>query len=156
MLSFASPLLEPAIFHFLLMFDFFLPTRLWRLLVLFAAGGLLQSCGHALPELPGFDAATWRSDPYACRNLRRAAGPALIRGKEQLYEARANDVTALLGPPDEEELRAGTEKVYYYYLEPGTQCQPRHVRSGAACLSLRFGPIGTVTEVLMDPVRAAK
>ena len=128
------------------------PASNARRLAVIAVAGLLAGCGHALPDLPGFDAATWRSDPYACRNLRRAAVPALLKGKEQLYEARANDVTALLGPPDEEELRAGTEKVYYYYLEPGTQCEARHVRSGAACLSLRFGPIGTVTEVLTDPL----
>ena len=113
--------------------------------------GLVLSCGHSLPQLPGFDALAWRADPYACHNARRAAEPALTQGRERLYEARANDVTALLGPPDEEELRAGTEKVYYYYLEPGTQCDERHARSGAACLSLRFGPLGTVTEVLMDP-----
>ena len=121
--------------------------------LLLAFGGLgLSGCGHSLPELPGFDAAAWRADPYACRNQRRAALPALVRSREQLYEARANDVTALLGPPDEEELRAGTEKVYYYYLEPGTQCLARHERSGAACLSIRFGPLGTVTEVLNDPL----
>ncbi|UOQ95926.1 hypothetical protein MUN81_11700 [Hymenobacter sp. 5317J-9] len=118
-----------------------------------SAGTLwLSGCGHALPELPGFDSAAWRADPYACRDQRRAAVPVLLRQKEQLYEARANDVTALLGQPDEEELRAGTEKVYYYYLEPGTQCEGRHARSGAPCISLRFGPLGTVTEVLADPL----
>lgn len=116
---------------------------------------LIGGCGHALLTLPGFDAIAWRADPYACRNQRRAAVPALTQSKERLYEARADDVTALLGPPDEEELRAGTEKVYYYYLEPGTQCEGRHARSGAACLSLRFGPLGTVTEVLSDPLPAA-
>lgn len=120
--------------------------------VLLVSGGMLAGCGHALPRLPGFDAATWRSDPYACHNRRQSAVPVLRRAKENLYEARADDVTALLGPPDEEELRAGTEKVYYYYLEPGSQCNGRHARSGAACLSLRFGPLGTVTEVLADPL----
>lgn len=123
-----------------------------RLASILAFGGLLGGCGHALPTLPGFDGPTWRADPYACRNQRRAAVAVLLRNKEQLYEARANDVTALLGQPDEEELRAGTEKVYYYYLEPGTQCDAKHVRSGAAALSLRFGPLGTVTEVLADPL----
>lgn len=123
--------------------------RLWAIL---ASAALVAGCGHALPQLPGFDAAAWRADPYACHNQRRAAVPALAQSKEKLYEARADDVTALLGPPDEEELRAGTEKVYYYYLEPGTQCQGRHARSGAPCLSLRFGPLGTVTEVLTDPL----
>ncbi|SFP86852.1 hypothetical protein SAMN04515668_0616 [Hymenobacter arizonensis] len=112
----------------------------------------MMGCGHSLRELPDFDAKTWRSDPYACRNMRSSAVPALVSAKEELYEARANDVTALLGPPDEEELRAGTEKVYYYYLEPGTHCEGRRARSGAPCLSIRFGPIGTVTEVLIDPL----
>ena len=115
-----------------------------------AAALLLGACGHALPELPGLDAVAWRADKYACQNLRAAQLPAIMRGKEQLYEARANDVTALLGHPDEEELRAGTEKVYYYYLAPGPQCTPPHARSAAPKLSLRFGPLGTVTEVLAE------
>ncbi|GAA3961675.1 hypothetical protein [Hymenobacter antarcticus] len=127
-----------------------------RLAVVAVCLGLLAGCGHALPNLPGFDAAAWRADPYACRDQRRAAVPVLARNRERLYDARADDVTALLGPPDEEELRANTEKVYYYYLEPGTQCQGRHARSGAACISLRFGALGTVTEVLTDPLTPAK
>ena len=123
---------------------------------LITAGAALAGCGHALPTISNFDATTWRADPYACRNQRRAGVPALLRAKEQLYEARADDVNALLGPPDEEELRANTEKVYYYYLEPGTQCAAGHVRSAAPKLSLRFGPLGTVTEVLADPLTPAQ
>ena len=119
---------------------------------LLVGAGLLAGCGHALPRIPGFDAAAWRADPYACRNQRGDAVPTLLRVKEQLYEARADDVNALLGPPDEEELRANTEKVYYYYLAAGTQCAAGHARSAAPKLSLRFGPLGTVTEVLADPV----
>ncbi len=119
---------------------------------LLAASSALAGCGRALPNIPGFDAPAWRADPYACRNQRRAAVPALLRVREQLYESRADDVNALLGPPDEEELRANTEKVYYYYLEPGTQCAAGHVRSAAPRISLRFGPLGTVTEVLADPL----
>ena len=115
-----------------------------------AATLLLAACGHALPELPGLDAAAWRADRYACQNRRAAQLPAIMQAKEQLYEARANDVTDLLGHPDEEELRAGTEKVYYYYLAPGTQCAPPHTRSAAPKLSIRFGSLGTVTEVLAD------
>jgi hypothetical protein len=122
--------------------------RPWWLTVL-----LLPGCGHSLPaQLPGFDAAAWRRDPYACRNLRAAQLPALLSARDQLYNARANSVDALLGHPDEEELRAQTEKVYYYYLAPGSQCAPAHQRSAAPKLSLRFGPLGTVTEILADPL----
>lgn len=131
------------------------PVCPFRQLSFFILVGLLvlSGCGHALPTISGFDAPTWRADPYACHDQRRQALPALLRAREHLYEARADDVNALLGPPDEEELRANTEKVYYYYLTPGTQCRPGHRRSAEPRLSLRFGPLGTVTEVLSDPVR---
>ncbi|WP_345236284.1 hypothetical protein [Hymenobacter saemangeumensis] len=115
--------------------------------------GLLSGCGHSLPQLPGFDAEAWRADPYGCHNQREKGLAAILKHKELLYEARANDITSLLGHPDEEELRAGTEKVYFYYLQAGSQCDDRHQRSSAPRLSLRFGPLGTVTEVLADPVR---
>ena len=118
-------------------------------LVLVLPTALAAGCGHALPEIAGFDAPAWRSDPYACQGRRAALLPPLRAARERLYEARANDVNALLGPPDEEELRANTEKVYYYYFKPGTQCNPGHARSAAPSISIRFGPLGTVTEVLM-------
>ena len=116
---------------------------------------LLSGCGHALTTIAGFQAAAWRADAYACRGQRAALLPPLLAARAQLYEARADDVTALLGQPDEEELQVNTEKVYYYYLAPGAQCGPRHPRSAAPRLSLHFGPLGTVTEVLVDPVSAA-
>ena len=125
-----------------------LPPLLLALLV-----PLLLGCGHDLPaQLPGFDSAAWRRDHYACLNLRAAQLPALLGARNQFYDARANAIDKLLGHPDEEELRAQTEKVYYYYLTPGTQCQPAHQRSTAPKLSLRFGPLGTVTEILVDPL----
>ena len=111
------------------------------------AAGLLAGCGHALPNVPGFAAATWRTDPYACHNRRAALLPPLLAARAHLYEARADDVTALLGQPDEEELSAQTEKNYFYYLAPGSQCGAGHPRSTAPRLSIRFGPLGTVTEV---------
>lgn len=109
----------------------------------------LGSCGHALSEVAGFDAAAWRADPYACHNRRAALLPPLLAARATLYEARANDVTALLGKPDEEELQVQTEKVYYYYLTPGLQCGPHHPHTTAGPrLALHFGPLGTVTEVI--------
>ena len=137
--------------------DFVRQLRLKRRMAPLAAAGalLLASCGHALPTVPGFDAAAWRTDAYACQNRRAALLPLLLTVREQLYNTRANDITAFLGQPDEEELRANTEKVYYYYLTPGTQCAPAHVRSTAPKLSLRFGSLGTVTEILADPLPGA-
>lgn len=121
-----------------------------RSLVVGAITLLLSACGHSLPELKGFDSAAWRRDPYACKNQRARQLPVLNRYREQLYGARIASIDALLGRPDEEELSAQTEKTYYYYIEPGTQCEPAHQRSTANKLTLRFGPLGVVTEVLYE------
>ena len=111
---------------------------------------LATGCGHSLPSLPGFDAPAWRQDAYACRNQRARQVPALLQHQELLYGTRTDDIDALLGHPDENELNEQTEKTYYYYLEPGTQCGPRHERSRANKLSIHFGPTGTVTGVLYE------
>lgn len=121
-----------------------------RLLLFLLALLMLNSCGHALRELPGFDGEAWRRDPYACSNQRQKQVAVLQQHKELLYGTRTDDIDALFGRPDEEELSAQTEKLYFYYLEPGTQCEPAHQRSAANKLVLRFGPLGTVTEVLYE------
>lgn len=109
---------------------------------------LLAACSSTVPELPGFDATVWRRDTYGCQDLRPAQLKSLLQAKEQLYGLRTATIEKLLGRPDEEELAEQTEKIYNYYLESGPHCLPTHQRSGANKLSIRFGPLGTVTEVL--------
>ena len=124
------------------------PRRRLALAALLALAG----CGHALPDIPNFQAAAWRADRFACAGRRAALLPPILAARPRLYEARANDVTALLGRPDEEELLAQTEKIYHYYLVPGPQCAPRHPHATTPRLSIHFGPLGTVTEVQADPL----
>jgi hypothetical protein len=119
-----------------------------RLLFLSFFTLLLSACGTSLPELPGFDAAVWRRDTYGCQDRRKLQLKSLLLAKEQLYGLRTATVEQLLGRPDEEELAEQTEKIYNYYLESGPHCLPTHQRSGANKLSIRFGPLGTVIEVL--------
>jgi hypothetical protein len=124
----------------------------YRLFLPLASLALLAGCGHALREVPGFQAAAWRADPYACQGKRAALVAPLLAARTQLYQSRADDITVLLGHPDEEELQVGTEKVYHYYLVPGPQCGSRHEHSAAPRLSLHFGPLGTLTEMQADPI----
>ncbi|MDF7811420.1 hypothetical protein [Hymenobacter sp. YC55] len=109
---------------------------------------LIAACGRSRPNLPGLDSATWRQDPYGCRNVRASQAKAFLKAKEQLYGSTTATIEELLGRPDEEELAEQTEKTYYYYLVPGPQCSPNHQRSAVNRLSIHFGAIGTVTEVL--------
>ena len=118
-------------------------------LVLPAAMLAFTSCGHALPGLPGFDAAAWKADLYGCSGQRAKLVPVLEKNRADLFEARINDVTKLLGHPDEEELGEQSDKVYIYYVAPGTQCAPGHPRATPNRVMLRSGATGTVTEVIL-------
>ena len=117
--------------------------------VLAAAVLVFSGCGHDLPQLPDFDSAAWRADPYGCQNRRAALLPVLAKHRNDLFQARINDITNLLGHPDEEELGEQSDKVYIYYLTPGPQCAPGHPRSVRNRVMLRSGATGTVTEVIL-------
>ncbi|GAA3941710.1 hypothetical protein [Hymenobacter algoricola] len=118
---------------------------------------VVAGCGHSLSEIPGFDSAAWRQDAFACQNQRARQLPAIDAYRETLYGTRTDDIESLFGRPDEEELSEQTEKTYFYYIEPGTQCEPRHLRSQANKLTFHFGPTGIVTAVLYErPVSVAQ
>lgn len=133
----------------------YLPIMLFRWSFLLLPGVLfLSACGGSQPKLPGFEAATWRRDAYGCQNLRQTQITTILQHKEQLYGTRTAAIEELLGRPDEEELAEQTEKIYNYYLESGPQCLPNHPRSGMNKLRIRFGSLGTVTEIMTDqPIR---
>lgn len=114
---------------------------------------LAVGCGHSLPGLPGFDSAAWRTDAYGCQSKRVALLPILEKHRNELYGARVNDVTRLLGHPDEEELGEQSDKVYIYYVAPGEQCTPGHPRSTRGRVLLRSGATGTITEVILPVVQ---
>ncbi|GAB2942152.1 hypothetical protein GCM10027048_03310 [Hymenobacter coalescens] len=109
---------------------------------------LLAGCGRSLKSLPGFDAAAWQQDQRGCGGVRQTLLPTLDQNREQLYNVHVDAVTDLLGRPDEEELQEQTQRVYYYYVVPGPQCAPNHPSASTRRLMVRFGSLGTVTEVL--------
>lgn len=112
-----------------------------------------SNCGHALPEFPDFNSTAWRADPYGCKNQRRPLLPIIEKHRDELYGARINEVTALLGHPDEEELGEQSDKVYIYYVTPGMHCLAGHPRSAQNRLLLRSGATGTVTELIIPVIK---
>ncbi|MEJ7667107.1 MAG: hypothetical protein WKG07_50220 [Hymenobacter sp.] len=115
------------------------------------AGLALAGCGHALPEITGFQAAAWRADRYACAGQRAAllppAGcpPPALPGPRQRRNRPA-------GPPRRGRATGPNRK--NIPLLPGARraVRPRHPRAATPQLSIHFGPLGTVTEVQADPL----
>lgn len=107
---------------------------------------LIYGCG--VPDsLKGFDSETWKNDRYACKGERKALVGELDKIRRELYGKKEYIVRNLLGKPDSESLLERNQRIYYYYLEPGTQCNERRGMSEANWVEVRINPTGKVSEV---------
>lgn len=129
-----------------------------RLLILpgLVVMGLLNSCGT--PEsLQSFDSDTWKEDRYACEGKRGELADDFEEIRKELYGKKEYVLRNLLGKPDSEELLERSQRIYFYYLEPGTQCADRSALSEANRVEVRINSLGKVSEVTYkEPISAAK
>ena len=106
----------------------------------------LAACG--VPDsLKGFDSETWKNDRYACNGKRQGMTGEFEKIRRELYGKKEYVVRNLLGKPDSESLLERNQRIYYYYLEPGTQCEQRRGMSEANWVEVRINPTGKVSEV---------
>lgn len=107
---------------------------------------LLSACG--VPDsLKGFDSKTWKDDRYACNDVRKTLIDDFESIRRELYGKKEYVVRNLLGKPDSESLLERNQRIYYYYLEPGTQCTDKSRLSEANWVEIRLNPTGKVSEV---------
>ncbi len=106
----------------------------------------LSACG--IPEsLKDFDSTTWKNDRYACKGERKALVGEFDKIRRELYGKKEYVIRNLLGKPDSESLLERNQRIYYYYLEPGAQCQNKRELSEANWVEVRINPTGKVSEV---------
>ena len=117
---------------------------------------VLSSCG--VPDsLKDFDSETWKEDRYGCNGERQKLVGEFNTIRRELYGKKEYVVRNLLGKPDSESLLERNQRIYYYYIEPGTQCTERGKLSEANRVEVRINPTGKVSEVsFMEPVTTEK
>lgn len=108
----------------------------------------LSFSGCGVPDsLKGFDSETWKNDRYACKGDRERMTGEFDKIRRELYGKKEYIVRNLLGKPDSESLLERNQRIYYYYLEHGTQCNERRGMSEANRVEIRINPTGKVSEV---------
>ena len=120
------------------------------------AAGLFSAC--STPEsLKNFDSETWKKDSYGCGSKRSEMVDDFEKIRKELYGKKEYVLRNVLGKPDSEELLERNRRIYYYYIEPGTQCTDRSVLSEANRVEVRIGATGKISEVAYHhPYNAAK
>ena len=101
------------------------------------------ACGKPLPTLEGIDLKQWKDDKNGCQHFREKLINALATQKDKLKGLSEDDIIALLGRPDQNELYKRNEKFFKYFLEPGPICKSG---SSEMMLSIRFNSVGLAKE----------
>lgn len=107
---------------------------------------LLTSC-YTPENLRGFDSDTWKADRFGCNGKRKEMVQEFEKIRRALYGQKEVIARNVLGKPDQEELLEGNQRIYYYYLEPGEQCQDRLTLSAANWAEVRINAVGEVSKV---------
>jgi hypothetical protein len=110
------------------------------------AAGLLAGC-DASPALSGFDQESWRKDERSCRNIRPALLTQLDQVSGELVGLGHNEVIRLLGKPEGKSMEKSGQREFYYYVEPGPQCQDKTRYTTANKLVVRFDILDRVNLV---------
>lgn len=108
---------------------------------------LLFSCGPS-SNLEGFDAESWKKDHNGCMGLRTSMAGIFQSQQDKIKGLHENELRALLGKPDKQELYVRSQKFFVYYLEPGPLCEGG--RESPLTLTIRFNSIGLTNEVFLE------
>ncbi|RAU81997.1 hypothetical protein [Pontibacter arcticus] len=106
----------------------------------------LNAC-YVPDTLKGFDSETWKADRFGCESKRKNLVQDFDKIRKELYGKKEFIVRNVLGKPDHEELLERSTRIYYYYFEPGAQCDDRSKMSEANRAEVRINSLGKVSEV---------
>ncbi|MBC8154211.1 MAG: hypothetical protein H7Z72_15010 [Bacteroidetes bacterium] len=108
----------------------------------------LAACGPAPDKIGKLDLVKWREDQSGCQNIRagqindfKAVQQTEIKGKS------ANEIGALLGVPDRQQLAERNQKYYIYLIGRGPHCTDRTNLADSPTVAIRFSAMGIATEV---------
>ena len=96
------------------------------------------------------DMVTWKADRNGCAKGREATIDKLKEQKEKLLALSELDIVEVLGKPDRNELSKRNQKIYYYYLEPATDCLQGSDDLKPARLAIRFNAMGLAKEIRVE------
>lgn len=117
---------------------------------------LLASCTTPEP-LRGFDSETWKNDRKGCKGERAELVYELDTLRQEFYHKKEYVVRLVLGKPDHEELMERSQRIYIYYIEPGTQCTGRGEMSDANRVEVRINSLAKVSEITYkEPLKSKK
>ncbi|TAF63757.1 MAG: hypothetical protein EAZ55_12895 [Cytophagales bacterium] len=121
---------------------------------LFVITFAMMGCESKEPvTIQNFDTSVWKTDKNACKNQRKKIFEELNKEKKKLEGLSQMQVVALLGKPDRVMLEGRSQRIFYYFLEAGAQCNTtnknEYAKEGKK-LKLRFSATDRLVEFFQE------
>lgn len=128
-----------------------------RIIFPFIICGLLLA-GCSTPEsLQSFDSETWKNDRKGCNGERAKLVNDLDALRKEFYGKKEFVVRRVLGKPDQEELLERSQRIYFYYIEPGAHCKGNKGQTEANRVEVRINSLAKVSEITYkEPLNSIK
>ncbi|QSE96659.1 hypothetical protein [Fulvivirga lutea] len=107
----------------------------------------LFSCNKSL-DLPNVDEASWQSDSNGCNGNRFEQLQSIQTDKDLIKGLNQDEIIAVLGKPDQNELYKRNQKFFIYNITP-TNCPNKEDESPRQYLSIRFNATGLAKEIII-------
>jgi hypothetical protein len=104
----------------------------------------LSACSsNQKPQLEGFNSELWKNDKKGCEGKRSILAEAVLANSIKLKGMDDDDVADFLGKPEKSNWEERGKKTYYYYIQPGSQCNSDLMLEGSK-LAVEFDALGRV------------
>ena len=100
-------------------------------------------------DLKDFDEQKWQNDKKGCTGHRSEMESDLKAALEQLKGLNADEIIAVLGKPDKNELYKRSQKFFIYHITPAKECTQSPVNEVNTSLRIRFNAMGLAKEVMI-------
>ncbi|WP_026464457.1 hypothetical protein [Adhaeribacter aquaticus] len=109
---------------------------------------IISGCNSKKIDLPGFNQEEWRQDERSCGSRRPNLLPGFRAIRKKLIGLNHYDIITIFGKPEGESLEASGQRIYYYFVEAGPQCQERRAIKGVEKVAIKFDVLDRVNEII--------
>ena len=107
---------------------------------------LLSQCQQAV-DIENFDEAAFQEDPQGCKGERLRMKEQVLRLPQHLTGFSQQEIQAILGKADRQELSNRSQKYLIYFIEPAPACGKNVSEKEPLSMYVRFNSVGRSNEI---------
>jgi hypothetical protein len=105
---------------------------------------MVSSCTKEKPKLEGFNSELWKADKKGCNGKRAYLSEFLFANSVNIKGMEDNDILEMMGKPEKTNWEDRGKKTYYYFIQPGSQCDSSTLLLEGTKIAFEFDALGRV------------